>query len=80
VTNGKKEPAKNTNFLIRNMLEGETDFRNLTQRQVRRNALLLNERPRQTSLDVYVQKEIQNNHTAAGTSQGALCNQARGGA
>jgi len=40
--------SENTNFLIRDMLEGETDFRNLTQAQVSRIARLLNERSRQT--------------------------------
>jgi len=44
----EKGTCENTNFLIRDMLEGETDFRNLTQAQVARIARLLNERPRQT--------------------------------
>lgn len=44
----EKGTCENTNFLIRDMLEGETDFRNLTQAQVSRIARLLNERPRQT--------------------------------
>jgi IS30 family transposase len=44
----EKGTCENTNFLIRDMLEGETDFRNLTQAQVSRVARLLNERPRQT--------------------------------
>lgn len=44
----EKGTCENTNFLIRDMLEGETDFRNLTQAQVRRIARLLNERPRKT--------------------------------
>ncbi len=44
----EKGTCENTNFLIRDMLDGETDFRNLTQRQVTRIARLLNERPRQT--------------------------------
>jgi len=44
----EKGTCENTNFLIRDMLEGETDFRNLSQRQVTRIARLLNERPRQT--------------------------------
>jgi transposase, IS30 family len=44
----EKGTCENTNFLIRDMLEGETDFRNLTQRQVSRIARLLNERPRKT--------------------------------
>lgn len=44
----EKGTCENTNFLIRDMLDGETDFRNITQRQVTRIARLLNERPRQT--------------------------------
>lgn len=44
----EKGTCENTNFLIRDMLEGETDFRNLSQRQVGRIARLLNERPRKT--------------------------------
>lgn len=44
----EKGTCENTNFLIRDMLDGETDFRNLTQREVSRIAKLLNERPRQT--------------------------------
>lgn len=44
----EKGTCENTNFLIRDMLEGETDFRNLTQAQVSRIARLLNERPRLT--------------------------------
>jgi IS30 family transposase len=44
----EKGTRKNTNFLIRDKLEGETDFRNLSQRDVARIARLLNERPRQT--------------------------------
>ncbi len=44
----EKGTCENTNFLIRDMLDGETDFRNLTQRDVSRIARLLNERPRQT--------------------------------
>jgi len=44
----EKGTCENTNFLIRDMLNGETDFRNLTQAQVSRIARLLNERPRQT--------------------------------
>jgi IS30 family transposase len=52
----KKGTCENTNFLIRDMLEGETNFRNLTQRHVTRIARLLNERPRQT-LGMYTPKE-----------------------
>jgi len=44
----EKGTCENTNFLIRDMLEGETDFRNLSQAQVTRVARLLNERPRKT--------------------------------
>jgi transposase, IS30 family len=44
----EKGTCENTNFLIRDMLEGETDFRNLSQAQVARVARLLNERPRKT--------------------------------
>lgn len=44
----EKGTCENTNFLIRDMLNGETDFRKLSQRQITRVARLLNERPRQT--------------------------------
>jgi transposase, IS30 family len=44
----EKGTCENTNFLIRDMLEGETDFRNLSQAQVTRVSRLLNERPRKT--------------------------------
>lgn len=44
----EKGTCENTNFLIRDMLEGETDFRNVSQRDISRIARLLNERPRQT--------------------------------
>lgn len=44
----EKGTCENTNFLIRDMLDGETDFRNLSQREISRIAQLLNERPRQT--------------------------------
>jgi len=43
-----KGTCENTNFLIRDMLEGETDFSKLSQRSITRIARLLNERPRQT--------------------------------
>jgi IS30 family transposase len=43
----EKGTCENTNFLIRDMLDGETDFRNITQRDISRVARLLNERPRQ---------------------------------
>ena len=44
----EKGTCENTNFLIRDMLDGETDFRNLSQSQVSRITRLLNERPRKT--------------------------------
>lgn len=44
----EKGTCENTNFLIRDMLNGETDFRNLTDRQVSRVVRLLNDRPRRT--------------------------------
>jgi len=44
----EKGTCENTNYLIRDMLAGETDFRNLSQRDILRVARLLNERPRQT--------------------------------
>jgi len=44
----EKGTCENTNYLIRDMLAGETDFRNLSQRDISRVARLLNERPRQT--------------------------------
>jgi IS30 family transposase len=44
----EKGTCENTNLLIRDMLEGETDFRKLSQRSITRIARLLNERPRQT--------------------------------
>ena len=44
----EKGTCENTNFLIRDMLNGEKDFRKLDQRYVSRIARLLNERPRQT--------------------------------
>jgi len=44
----EKGVCENTNFLIRDMQEGNTDFRNLTQSQITRIARLLNERLRQT--------------------------------
>ena len=44
----EKGTCENTNFLIRDMLEGKTDFRYVSQREISRIARLLNERPRQT--------------------------------
>ncbi len=44
----EKGTCENTNFLIRDMLNGEKDFRKLKQRDVSRIARLLNERPRKT--------------------------------
>ena len=43
-----KGTCENTNFLIRDMLEGKTDFRYVSQRELSRIARLFNERPRQT--------------------------------
>jgi IS30 family transposase len=44
----EKGTCENTNYLIRDMLDGITDFRDLTQAKVSKLALLLNQRPRQT--------------------------------
>lgn len=44
----EKGTCENTNFLIRDMLNEITDFRDLTQPKVDRIATLLNQRPRQT--------------------------------
>jgi transposase, IS30 family len=44
----EKGTCENTNYLIRDMLDGITDFRDLTQAKVSRIAKLLNQRPRQT--------------------------------
>lgn len=44
----EKGTCENTNYLIRDMLEEETDFRKLSQTQISRIARLLNERPRKT--------------------------------
>jgi IS30 family transposase len=44
----EKGTCENTNFLIRDMLDGVTDFRDLTKVKVARIATLLNQRPRQT--------------------------------
>jgi IS30 family transposase len=44
----EKGTCENTNYLIRDMCEGVSDFRLLSQAQVHRIARLLNERPRQT--------------------------------
>jgi transposase, IS30 family len=44
----EKGTCENTNYLIRDMLDGVTDFRKLTKTQARRIATLLNQRPRQT--------------------------------
>ncbi len=52
----EKGTCENTNFLIRDMLDGETDFRKLSQRSITRIARLLNERPRQT-LGMYTPKD-----------------------
>ena len=44
----EKGTCENTNFLIRDMLDGETDFRKLSKQAISRIARLLNERPRLT--------------------------------
>jgi len=44
----EKGTCENTNYLIRDMLDGVTDFRTLTKTKVTRVATLLNQRPRQT--------------------------------
>lgn len=44
----EKGTCENTNYLIRDMLDGVTDFRILSQAKVTRIATLLNQRPRQT--------------------------------
>jgi IS30 family transposase len=44
----EKGTCENKNFLIRDVLEGETDFRKLSQRSITRIARLLNDRQRQT--------------------------------
>jgi IS30 family transposase len=44
----EKGTCENTNYLIRDMLYPEDDFRQLTQRDVSKIARLLNERPRKT--------------------------------
>ncbi|HRR51754.1 MAG TPA: hypothetical protein P5252_08015 [Candidatus Cloacimonas sp.] len=53
-----KGTYENTNFLIGDMLDGETDFRKLSQRSITKIARLLNERPRQNACDEYSQEEI----------------------
>jgi IS30 family transposase len=52
----EKGTCENTNFLIRDMLDGETDFRNVSQSQISRITRLLNERPRK-SLGMKTPKE-----------------------
>ena len=44
----EKGTCENTNYLIRDMLDGVTEFRTLTKARVKRIATLLNQRPRQT--------------------------------
>jgi IS30 family transposase len=53
----EKGTCENTNYLIRDMLDGISNFRQLTQRDVSKIARLLNERPRKT-LDFKSPKEI----------------------
>jgi len=44
----EKGTCENTNFLIRDMLRGVTDFREISQQKIHKIADQLNERPRQT--------------------------------
>lgn len=44
----EKGTCENTNFLIRDMLGGITDFREISQQRIHKIADMLNERPRQT--------------------------------
>ncbi len=44
----EKAACENTNFLIRGMLEAQSDFRRPSQESITRIARLLNDRPRQT--------------------------------
>jgi IS30 family transposase len=53
----EKGTCENSNYLIRDMLYPEDDFRKLTQRDVSRIAQLLNDRPRKT-LDFKTPKEV----------------------
>jgi IS30 family transposase len=53
----EKGTCENTNFLIRDMLKGVTDFRELNQRSISQIARKLNERPRKT-LDFFTPKEV----------------------
>ncbi|MDR0524379.1 MAG: IS30 family transposase [Spirochaetaceae bacterium] len=53
----EKGTCENTNYLIRDMLDGITDFRELTQRRVSQIAKDLNGRPRMT-LDHKTPKEV----------------------
>jgi IS30 family transposase len=53
----EKGTCENTNYLIRDMSDGVSDFRRLTQRDVSKISKLLNERPRKT-LDFKTPKEI----------------------
>ena len=53
----EKGTCENTNFLIRDMLKGVTDFRELNQRYISQIAKKLNERPRKT-LDFLTPKKV----------------------
>ena len=53
----EKGTCENTNYLIRDMLDGVTDFRELNQRRVSQIAKDLNDRPRKT-LDFRTPKEV----------------------
>jgi IS30 family transposase len=53
----EKGTCENTNYLIRDMLNGVTDFRELNQRRVAQIAKKLNDRPGKT-LDFRAPKEV----------------------
>jgi IS30 family transposase len=53
----EKGTCENTNFLIRDMLKGVMDFRELNQRSVSQIAKKLNDRPRKT-LDFFTPNEV----------------------
>ncbi|MDR0628686.1 MAG: IS30 family transposase [Treponema sp.] len=53
----EKGTCENTNFLIRDMLKGVTDFRELNQHCISQIEKKLNERPRKT-LDFFTPKEV----------------------
>jgi IS30 family transposase len=53
----EKGTCENMNYLIRDMLNGITDFRELNQRRAAQMAKDLNDRPRKT-LDFHTPKEV----------------------